>query len=155
MTFPPDQLGVDPLRELGVARLPELLDGVPEVEVRRPRQPVEPVEQAPGVLEHLEAADSVPRASTVASDTPSGTWCASSGPWPSSCRSSVMHPVYRSGARGAPSESLRGVRVVRVDVPPHAAGVDTGTGTGIRRLGRTPLHQPPRPPSNGDSVTTV
>ncbi len=58
-------------------------------------------EQAPGVLEHLEGADSVPRASTVASDTPSGTWCASSGPWPSSCRSSVMHPVYRCGCSGA------------------------------------------------------
>ncbi len=55
------------------------------------------------------AADSVPSASTVASETPSGTRCCSSGPCASSCGASfVMGPVYRTAAHTAPSKRCRG-----------------------------------------------
>ena len=69
------QLGVDAVGELGVAGLAELVDRFAEGQVGGAREPVEGVEVAADVLTTSRASDSLPRASTVASLTPSGRVC--------------------------------------------------------------------------------
>jgi len=75
-----DQLPLDPVGELTVAGVAELVDALAEGQVGGAGEPVKRVEVPPGATSTASSASEIlPRAWTVASSTPSGRWCAGEG----------------------------------------------------------------------------